>query len=70
MAVTVFTGGNPASAQRVELDVTGMSCASCADRVERQLNKADGVRASVNFATQVATIEAGEHLTEPTTCVR
>ena len=57
-----------APAQHVELDVTGMSCASCADRVERQLNKTDGVRASVNFATRVATIEAGEHITTADLC--
>ena len=60
MGVTLFTGRNAAPAQRVELDVTGMSCASCADRIQRQLNKTDGVRASVNFATRVATIEADE----------
>ena len=47
-----------AEAQRVQLDVTGMSCASCAGRVEAELNKLPGVRASVNFATRVATIDA------------
>ncbi|BBZ52694.1 cation-transporting P-type ATPase A [Mycobacterium heidelbergense] len=46
--------------QRVQLDVTGMSCAACANRVESALNKLPGVRASVNFATRVATIDAGE----------
>lgn len=35
-----------------------MSCAACASRVETKLNKVPGVRASVNFATQVATIDA------------
>ena len=35
----------------VELAVTGMTCAACANRVERKLNKLDGVRASVNYAT-------------------
>ncbi len=43
--------------QRVRLDVSGMSCAACASRVETKLNKIPGVRASVNFATRVATID-------------
>ena len=46
--------------RRLELAVTGMSCASCASRVERTLNKVAGVRASVNVATGVATIDAAE----------
>ncbi|OCB16671.1 copper-translocating P-type ATPase [Mycolicibacterium porcinum] len=44
--------------QRIALDVTGMSCGACAARVENKLNKVEGVRASVNFATRVATVEA------------
>ncbi|OAN37675.1 heavy metal translocating P-type ATPase [Mycolicibacterium iranicum] len=48
----------PDSLQRFQLDVDGMSCGSCAARVENTLNKVDGVRASVNFATRVATVEA------------
>ncbi|SON61581.1 Cation-transporting P-type ATPase A [Mycobacterium simulans] len=46
--------------QRVQLDVGGMSCAACAKRIERTLNRLPGVRASVNFATRVATIDAAE----------
>ncbi|RFZ69753.1 cation-translocating P-type ATPase [Mycobacterium marinum] len=46
------------SARRIQLDVSGMSCAACASRVETKLNKVPGVRASVNFATRVATIDA------------
>jgi P-type Cu+ transporter len=41
----------------VELPITGMTCASCASRIERKLNKLDGVRASVNYATERATVE-------------
>jgi Cu+-exporting ATPase len=41
----------------VQLDVTGMTCASCVSRVERKLNAIDGVQASVNLATEVATVE-------------
>jgi P-type Cu+ transporter len=42
-------------AARVELAVGGMTCASCAARVERRLNKVEGVTASVNYATETAT---------------
>ncbi|HEV7871984.1 MAG TPA: heavy metal translocating P-type ATPase [Modestobacter sp.] len=40
----------------VRLDITGMTCASCATRIERKLNKLDGVQASVNYATEAATV--------------
>ena len=40
-----------------ELPIEGMTCASCARRIERKLNKLDGVSASVNYATETATIE-------------
>jgi Cu+-exporting ATPase len=42
---------------RVSLDIEGMTCASCAARVEKRLNKLDGVDASVNFATEVASVQ-------------
>lgn len=48
----------PDSVQRFQFDVDGMSCGSCAARVETTLNKVDGVHASVNFATRVATVDA------------
>jgi Cu+-exporting ATPase len=44
------------SRSRIQLDLEGMTCASCANRIERKLNKLDGVDASVNFATEQATI--------------
>ncbi|MDF0530633.1 cation-translocating P-type ATPase [Tsukamurella sp. 8F] len=47
-----------ADTHRIALDVGGMTCAACANRVERKLNKVDGVRASVNYATRTATVEA------------
>jgi copper ion binding protein len=40
----------------VELDVEGMTCAACAARIERSVNKLDGVEASVNLATEKATV--------------
>jgi Cu+-exporting ATPase len=41
---------------RVQLSLEGMTCASCATRIERKLNKLEGVEASVNFATEQATV--------------
>src|SRR3954453_23244998 len=45
-----------ATMARVEVPITGMTCASCANRIERKLNKLDGVAASVNYATEKATV--------------
>ena len=42
---------------RVDLPITGMTCASCATRVERRLNRLDGVTATVNYATERASVE-------------
>ena len=42
----------------VELTIGGMTCASCANRVERKLNKLDGVAATVNYATEKARVHA------------
>jgi Cu+-exporting ATPase len=40
----------------LRLDLEGMTCASCAARIEKKLNKLDGVEATVNFATEQATV--------------
>ncbi len=45
------------------LDIDGMTCASCAANIEKRLNKLDGVRATVNFATEIATVDAEDHVT-------
>lgn len=45
---------SPAPPREVELSITGMTCASCANRIEKKLNKIAGVHASVNYATQQA----------------
>ncbi|MDA8436223.1 MAG: heavy metal translocating P-type ATPase [Actinomycetales bacterium] len=42
----------------IDLQVTGMTCASCAARIEKKLNKVPGVVATVNYATEVAHVEA------------
>jgi Cu+-exporting ATPase len=46
----------PAALQVVELELEGMTCAACATRIERTLNKLEGVEASVNFATETAQV--------------
>ncbi|HWT24204.1 MAG TPA: heavy metal translocating P-type ATPase [Solirubrobacteraceae bacterium] len=43
--------------EHVELPITGMTCASCANRIERKLNKLDGVSATVNYATEKARVD-------------
>ncbi|MCA2306437.1 copper-translocating P-type ATPase [Mycobacterium intracellulare] len=68
MTLTVVTGPAGSQLRRVELDVSGMSCAACAARVETKLNKVDGVRATVNFATRVATIDAVDTISADDLC--
>ncbi|MGW3615012.1 heavy metal translocating P-type ATPase [Micromonospora sp. NPDC005163] len=46
---------------QIELSIGGMTCASCAARIEKKLNRMDGVSATVNYATEKATVRyAGE----------
>ena len=45
------------SAHSVELVIGGMTCASCAARIEKKLNKIDGVTATVNYATEKAKVD-------------
>jgi Cu+-exporting ATPase len=45
---------SPAEARAVELGIGGMTCASCAARIEKKLNRLEGVTAAVNFATETA----------------
>jgi len=46
------------TAARIELEIGGMTCASCAARVEKKLNRMPGVHASVNYATEKAIVDA------------
>ena len=46
--------------EAVELDLEGMTCAACAARIEKNLNKLDGVEASVNLATEKASVRFDE----------
>jgi Cu+-exporting ATPase len=43
--------------EHIEVPISGMTCASCANRVERRLNELEGVSATVNYATEKATVD-------------
>ncbi|MEE2039625.1 heavy metal translocating P-type ATPase [Nocardiopsis sp. CT-R113] len=50
------TTAGPADTASVELSIGGMTCAACANRVEKRLNRMEGVTATVNFATEKARV--------------
>jgi P-type Cu+ transporter len=54
--MTPATEAAPQEREEVRLDLEGMTCASCVARIERKLNKLEGVEATVNFATEQATV--------------
>ncbi|RKT88425.1 heavy metal translocating P-type ATPase [Saccharopolyspora antimicrobica] len=53
---------SPVAGQQLELAISGMTCASCAARIERKLNKLDGVAATVNYATEKARVSVPDGL--------
>ncbi|MGI9062801.1 MAG: cation transporter, partial [Pseudonocardiaceae bacterium] len=56
-AITENPTPAPARGGHVDLAITGMTCASCAARIEKRLNKLDGVTATVNYATEKAGVD-------------
>ncbi|MEU1531240.1 heavy metal translocating P-type ATPase [Streptomyces fagopyri] len=54
------TAAGSAATAEVELSIGGMTCASCAARVEKKLNRMDGVTATVNYATEKAKVSYPE----------
>jgi Cu+-exporting ATPase len=48
---------------RIELSIGGMTCASCASRIEKKLNRMDGVTATVNYATEKASVAYADGVT-------
>ncbi|MEV6136383.1 heavy metal translocating P-type ATPase [Nocardia sp. NPDC051990] len=52
-----MTTATQLAAGQVELVIGGMTCASCANRIEKKLNKLDGVTATVNYATEKARVD-------------
>jgi Cu+-exporting ATPase len=69
MSSTTRSPDLPPSTSQVELHISGMTCASCANRIERKLNKMDGVSATVNYATEQAKVVFPEGL-DPEELVR
>ncbi|MEU6807079.1 heavy metal translocating P-type ATPase, partial [Streptomyces neyagawaensis] len=59
-----MTTTTPGAAE-VELAIGGMTCASCAARIEKKLNRMDGVEATVNYATEKAKVTYREDVTVP-----
>jgi Cu+-exporting ATPase len=49
-------GPLPTATHQIELSIGGMTCASCASRIEKKLNRMDGVTATVNYATEKASV--------------
>lgn len=55
--------------QHVDLELTGMTCAACAARIEKKLNRLEGVTATVNYATERANIEYDSDVVTPETMI-
>ncbi len=53
----------PTAPNRIELSIGGMTCASCASRIEKKLNRMDGVTATVNYATEKASVTVADGIT-------
>jgi P-type Cu+ transporter len=56
MSTETTRAGLPVATGRVELEIGGMTCSSCAARIEKKLNRLDGVSASGNVATEKAAV--------------
>ena len=63
--VTPVEPVEPVDVIHLDLGVTGMTCTSCSSRVERKLNKLDGVDATVNFATESASVDYDPSKADP-----
>ncbi len=57
MSTTASTAAQALQQESVELALGGMTCAACATRIERSLNRLPGVNAAVNFATETAQVQ-------------
>ena len=55
--------------EHIDFDVTGMTCAACAARIEKKLNRVDGVKATVNYATERASVAYDIGVVQPTALI-
>ncbi|MEY8566379.1 heavy metal translocating P-type ATPase [Corynebacterium sp.] len=69
MTTTPVGPVEPVDVIHLDLGVTGMTCTSCSNRVERKLNKIDGVDATVNFATESASVSYDPSKADPGTLI-
>lgn len=60
---TTTQGTGKTTVADLSLDIEGMTCASCANRIQKKLNKVEGVSATVNYATEKATVQAPRGMT-------
>ena len=58
---------NSSVLKQIDLPIEGMTCAACAARIEKNLNKLPGVRAAVNFTNEKARVEFDATATSPKT---
>jgi Cu+-exporting ATPase len=63
--ITTAPGTTAPGSAEVELAIGGMTCASCAARIEKKLNRMDGVTATVNYATEKAKVTYAGNVTVP-----
>ena len=70
LATPTLANSHANERERTTLALEGMTCASCAARIERALNKLDGVAATVNFATETAAIAYDPRLVTPEQLLR
>ena len=56
--------------RQVTFEITGMTCAACASRIEKGLNRMEGVRATVNLATETARVAFQPDLVSPEDLIR
>ena len=55
--------------EHLDLELTGMTCAACANRIEKKLNRLDGVTATVNYATEKANVAFDPAAVTPDTLI-
>ncbi len=60
MNVSAHPSSTQGKTTDVELEISGMTCSSCANRIEKKLNKLEGVTATVNYATEKAKVTYGD----------
>ncbi|GIF10141.1 heavy metal translocating P-type ATPase [Actinoplanes teichomyceticus] len=61
--MATVAGPLPVAPNQIELAIGGMTCASCAARIEKKLNRMDGVSATVNYATEKASVAFPDSVT-------